>query len=68
MKTKEIRELSDEELQAKTAETRKEIMELRFQHATRKLESPMKLRMARRKLARMRTIETEMKRQQGEGK
>jgi large subunit ribosomal protein L29 len=59
MKVKEIRELSPEELQSKIAETRKEIMELRFQHAALKLESPVKLRTARRKLAQMLTLQTE---------
>ena len=59
MKVAEIRELSPEELEIKITETRKEVMELRFQHAALKLESPVKLRMARRKLARMLTLQSE---------
>ena len=65
MKTQEIKDLSAEDLQSKIADTRRDIMELRFQHATLKLESPVKLRMARRNLARMLTIETQ---NQSEGK
>jgi large subunit ribosomal protein L29 len=59
MKATEIRELTPEDLEAKIAETRKEVMEFRFQHAALKLESPVKLRLARRKLARMLTLQTE---------
>jgi len=59
MKVSEIRELSHEELSAQIDETRKNIVELRFQHALRKLESPAKLRLARKKLAQLLTIVTE---------
>jgi large subunit ribosomal protein L29 len=59
MKVQEIRELPAEELESKIAETRREVMELRFQHAALKLESPVKLRIARRKLARMLTLQSE---------
>ena len=59
MKVEEIRELPAEELESKIAETRREVMELRFQHAALKLESPVKLRVARRKLARMLTLQSE---------
>ncbi|MCC6976945.1 MAG: 50S ribosomal protein L29 [Candidatus Melainabacteria bacterium] len=59
MKTKDIRELSAEDIKNTIVETRKEIVELRFQLAIRKLESPAKLRAARKKLARLLTIESE---------
>ncbi|MBU6453105.1 MAG: 50S ribosomal protein L29 [Cyanobacteria bacterium REEB67] len=61
MKVAEIRELTAEELTAQIDETRKNILELRFQHALRKLESPAKMRLARKKLAQLLTIETEKK-------
>ena len=59
MKVKEIRELKLEELNARIDETRKQIVEMRFQLAVRKLESPAKLRTARKTLARLLTIHTE---------
>lgn len=59
MKVKEARELKMEEIQARIDETRKQIVELRFQLAVRKLESPAKLRTARKTLARLLTIQSE---------
>lgn len=59
MKIQEIRELSAEELNAQVGETRKEIVELRFQLAMRTLESPARLQKAKKKLARLLTIQTE---------
>lgn len=62
MKVKEMRELSNEDLTARIEETRRTIVDLRFQHALRKLESPAKLRTERRKLAQLLTVETEKQR------
>ena len=59
MKVKEIRELQMEELKARIDETRKQIVELRFQLAVRKLDNPAKLRTARKTLAKLLTIQTE---------
>jgi large subunit ribosomal protein L29 len=56
MKVKEIRELAQEDLRNKIDDTRKQILEMRFQLATRKLDSPAKLRTARKTLARLLTI------------
>lgn len=67
MKISEIRELSLDEMQSKITETRKEIMELRFSHAALKLESPAKLRSARKKLARILTIQTEKQKKEEVG-
>ena len=61
MKTSEIRDLSDEELNALIDETRKKKVELRFAHALRKLESPAKLRQEKKKLAQLLTIQHEKK-------
>lgn len=60
MKVKEIRDLTMEDLHSKISETRKELVDLRFKHAMRKLESPAKLKSTRRVLSRMLTIEAEM--------
>ncbi|PWT96584.1 MAG: 50S ribosomal protein L29 [Candidatus Melainabacteria bacterium] len=59
MKVKEMRELQIEELKARIDETRKQIVEMRFQLAVRKLENPAKLRTARKTLAKLLTIQTE---------
>ena len=60
MKAKEIRELNSDDLSAKITDTRKTIVELRFQLAMRKLESPAKLRNSKKELARLLTIQTEL--------
>ena len=62
MKVKVMRELSNEDLTARIEETRRTIVDLRFQHALRKLESPAKLRTERKKLAQLLTVETEKQR------
>jgi large subunit ribosomal protein L29 len=59
MSTKELRELSTEELRGKEGELRQELMNLRFQHATRQLENTARLAQARREIARIATILTE---------
>ena len=59
MKVREMRELSSEELNNRLAETRKELIEFKFQQSARKLESPAKLRVARRRLARLLTVQSE---------
>lgn len=63
MKIQEMRELTPEERAAAISETRKEIVELRFQLSMRKLESPARIGKARRKLARLLTVETELKKE-----
>ncbi|MBK9143870.1 MAG: 50S ribosomal protein L29 [Candidatus Obscuribacterales bacterium] len=63
MKVQEMRELSADELKARIAETRKELVGLRFQHTLRKLESPAKLATTRRTLSRLLTVEAEKARQ-----
>jgi large subunit ribosomal protein L29 len=59
MRVKEMRELSSEELALRIDETRKNIVELRFQLALRKLENPAKLRLTKKQLAQLLTIQTE---------
>lgn len=59
MRTHEIREMSGEDVNTRINDTRREIVELRFQLAARKLESTAKLRQARRRLARLLTIQSE---------
>ncbi len=59
MKTKEIREMSTEEINAKIESTRKEIFDMRMKQATATLEKPHRLREARKDIARMKTVLTE---------
>lgn len=59
MKLKEMRELSDEDVNTEISKARREIVDLRFQLAARKLESPANLAKARKRLARLLTVQTE---------
>ena len=59
MRVQEIRDLTLEDLRSQIGEARKELVNLRFQHAMRKLETPHKIKATRRMLSRMLTIEAE---------
>ena len=56
MKSKEIRNLSSEQIMAKVVDTREELMKLRFQVVTGQLTDTSRLRTLRRDIARMETI------------
>lgn len=55
-KAKELRDLSSEELTAKTAELKKELFNLRVQQAMGQIENPMRLRMLRKDVAKTKTV------------
>ena len=59
MNADEIRALSAEEIRARIAEMRHELMNLRFQQTTGQLTDTSRLRSLRRDIARMETILTE---------
>ena len=59
MRARELRELSDEELDNKLAETRHELFNLRFQSATGALENAARLTHTKREIARILTIRNE---------
>lgn len=61
MKAKEIRALSANEIKNKLADTREELMKLRFQQVTGQLTDTSRLRALRRDIARMETILNEMR-------
>lgn len=61
MKLKELRALSQEELKLQLDETQQELFNLRFQSASGKSNSSMKVRVLKRDLARMHTILRERK-------
>jgi len=56
MKAKEIRELTDAEVQAKLRDLRQELFNLRLQQQTARLERPSRIREVRRDMARIETI------------
>jgi large subunit ribosomal protein L29 len=58
MKTRarELRDLSNEELQAKAAELKKELFNLRVQQAMGQIENPMRLRTLRKDIAKAKTV------------
>jgi large subunit ribosomal protein L29 len=56
LKAKQLRELSEEDLAVKLRDTRRELFNLRFQHATGQLDDPHKLSITRREIARLLTL------------
>jgi large subunit ribosomal protein L29 len=56
MKARELRELSEEELQNKQKELADQLFKLRFQHNLGQLENAMKLRNIRHDIARIKTV------------
>jgi large subunit ribosomal protein L29 len=58
----DIRDLSEAELDTRLHELEEELFGLRLRRATSQLENPMKLRITRRDLARLRTIKHERER------
>ena len=56
MKASELRKLSQAELDAKLLELKKELFNLRFQHAINQLENPHKIADVKKDIARVMTI------------
>jgi len=56
VKAKELRNLSEGELQKKLSEFRKELFNLRFQHATSQLENVKRIPQVKRDIARVLTV------------
>ncbi|MGZ4309035.1 MAG: 50S ribosomal protein L29 [Gaiellaceae bacterium] len=59
MRARELRDLTDEELENRLADTRQELFNLRFQGATGALENTARLKLAKREIARILTIRIE---------
>lgn len=59
MRARELRNMSEDELVEKLAETRKELFNIRFQEATGALENTTRLRLTRREIARIMTVQQE---------
>ena len=56
MDIKELRDLSNAELAEKQEQLKQELFNLRFQLATGRIENPMRIRQARRDIARVKTV------------
>ena len=59
MKARQLRDMTDDELDKRMAETRRELFNLRFQASTGALENSARLRLARREIQRILTIKHE---------
>jgi large subunit ribosomal protein L29 len=55
----ELRELTDDELDHRLTERRQELFNLRFQSVTGALENSARLRLTKREIARILTVQTE---------
>ncbi len=56
MKIKEVRQLSEAELNNKLSELKAELFNLRFQLATGQLDNPLRIKAVRKDIARVKTI------------
>lgn len=56
MKPKELRDLTDSELQQQLRSLKEQLFSLRFQLATSQLDNPMRIRQVRHDIARVHTI------------
>ena len=59
MRARELRDMTDEELEHRLAETRQELFNLRFQGVTGALENTARLKLAKREIERILTIRNE---------
>ena len=67
MRARHLRELTDDDLDRKLADTRQELFNLRFQSATGALENSARLRTAKREIARILTVRHEREARQAQG-
>jgi large subunit ribosomal protein L29 len=65
MRAKEIREMTDRELQKKLADYKQEKFKLRFQHATGQLENTQRVPEVKKNIARILTVLREKELEQG---
>lgn len=61
MKSREVRELSDEELRQRAEDIGRELFDLRIQKAVGQNERPLQIRSLRRDIARLKTIAAQRK-------
>ena len=56
MKANEVRKLSSADLEKKLTELKKDLFQLRLQHATNQLDNPVKIRETKHDIARVKTM------------
>ena len=56
MELKKMRDMTEVELNTELSKMKKELFNLRFQHATGQLENPVQMRELKRNIARVKTI------------
>jgi large subunit ribosomal protein L29 len=56
LRARDLRDLTDDELEQRLADTRQELFNLRFQAATGALENTARVRLAKREIARILTV------------
>ena len=56
MKANEVRQMSGEELQTKLQDLKKDLFNLRLQHATNQLDNPIRIAEVKKDIARVKTI------------
>lgn len=61
-KINELREMSDEQLEATAKEASEKLFRLRFQAASERLDVPSELKKSRRLIARIKTLQSERRR------
>ncbi len=59
MKAKDLKEMTNEELQSQLKKLKQELFNLRFSNATGQLTNPMQINTCRKSIARVKTILTE---------
>ena len=60
MKANEVRKMSGEELQTKLQDLKKDLFNLRLQHATNQLDNPIRIAQVKKDIARVKTIIREL--------
>lgn len=65
MKAEEVRDLTDQELDRKLGDLKEELFNLRFQMATGQLDNPMRMKLIRKDIARVKTVMRERELQSG---
>ncbi len=56
MKAKELKEMTTAELKAKEKELKKDLFNLRMQHATNQLDNPLRINVVKKDIARIKTV------------
>ncbi len=59
MRAEDIREMSDAEIERRVRDLKEELFNLRFQNATGQLDNPLRMRMVKKDIARLKTVERE---------